>query len=167
MILLIDEYRAFVDQHVLWIRSTDPLEKSHFQQLWPSLTWLLNLSSWKNVANALWGEFRSHLTEGIIVLLGWTVLLYNSVKLRRKIKELVISLNEAGNNTRYLPTIKVVLLTLLVSAPWPALFAYIGLRLYAAQGVESFVQQFGFGLAYASRFSSSSKYFGKCVEMVV
>ncbi len=151
MFNLIKRYREFIDQHVLWIRSADPIKKLHFQQIWPSLTWLFDFSSWKSMAYSLIGELRLHVTEAALFTIGWIVLIFNTRKMRRKIKQLG-DLAARGNNTRYLPTVQVLLLTLLVAVPWPALMAYLGLRLYAAGGSQQFVQQFGLGLAFGARF---------------
>ncbi len=151
LIRIIDEFRAFVDQHVLWIRSTEPINKSHFAQLWPALSWLFNYQSWTSILQALLLELRLHLTEAIVVVVLWIFLIYNSVRFRRKITELGEIANR-GNNTKYAYTFRVVILTLLIAMPWPALLAYFGLRLYSAAGVQPFVQQFGFGLAYGARF---------------
>jgi potassium efflux system protein len=151
MILLIHKYRDFVDQHILWIRSTDPIEKSHFAQLWPAFTWLFNVQAWKNVVTTFLEEIELHLIQAFLFLLAWGVLIYNSVELRRRIKQLGDQADRA-NNTRFMPTTKVVMLTLLVSLPWPALMYYVAHRLQSASGADPFVQQFGNGLYYASLF---------------
>ncbi len=151
MIKLVEAYRQIIDQHVLWIRSTEPINKSYAQQLWPALSWICDFDSWKMVGIALVAEFRARLTESILFVIGWIVLVFNTRKMRNKIREAGEAASKSSN-MRYLPTFQTVLLTLLISSPWPALMAYIGLRLYGAHNAQPFVQQFGFGLAIAARF---------------
>jgi hypothetical protein len=46
---LSEQYRTFIDQHILWIRSSENLDKSDFKSAWQAFQYLVDYRNWMAV----------------------------------------------------------------------------------------------------------------------
>ncbi len=60
-IRLVKKYRAFIDQHILWIRSAQPLNAQDVKQLWPAVQDTLSFDNWRDAAINLMHDFQRKL----------------------------------------------------------------------------------------------------------
>lgn len=140
-----DEYAAYCDERILWIRSTTLLGTSHVRQLWPSMAWLVTPSSWWEVCRALWTDLVVHPLLSAFAGISFFIL----ILLQRSLRTMTAQLGEQAtrsNITSYVPTLRAFLTTGMLALVWPGLLGYVGWRLLASESVSEFVSAFGHGL---------------------
>jgi potassium efflux system protein len=148
---LVGNYRNFIDQHILWIRSATPFNRSDTRQLWPALRWLFDLQQLSEAFQLLLTEFRQRPWEVPIILMMFCALAFHNAKIRR----LISSLGERAarsTNTEFSPTAKTIGLTIVLTLPWVLLLAYVGYRFVHASNPTTFSISIGMGLLVASRY---------------
>jgi len=144
-------YRSFIDEHVLWIRSSDPINKSDFRQLWPSLRWLFDLQNWRVIPVQLWNDLLTHPWGYLLGASCYFMLLFN-------LKRFKILIHEQGavaaksNCTSFLPTAKVVLACALLSSPLALIHLIVGWRLLSTSEGNAFVDAIATGLLVSARY---------------
>lgn len=151
---LSEQYRTFIDQHILWIRSSENLDKSDFKSAWQAFQYLVDYRNWMAVLDYLVQDFKGVPWLYLIVVAGVVGLLLYQSRFRRNL----IALNEQVNrraNVSFEPTFRALLLTLLVAAPFPLLLVYLGMRLRGAGNELPFVSALGTGLLAGGRFLAS------------
>jgi potassium efflux system protein len=151
MIGTVVDYRAFIDQQILWVRSAKPLGSADFQQLWPALQRVFEFENWKKAFATLPMEWRDRVWQPIVFVILWFALLFNASKLRRRSGSLC---DEAARSTTtaFGPTFQVAFYTLILSLPLPMLLVFIGYRLRHAGTSQSFVDSLGVSFLVAARY---------------
>ncbi|GIW98211.1 MAG: potassium transporter [Pirellulaceae bacterium] len=134
-IQFVREYRKFIDEHVLWIRSSSRLGLPHLSQSVEAFTWLVSAENWASAVQLLWADIRTAWWAYALVLttVMWLVL-YGS-RLRRKLAELSQKAAK-GSCTKFSLTGESTLLTLLLALPLPLLLWGLAWRFRTAAGVE-------------------------------
>jgi potassium efflux system protein len=64
-----DEYRQFLDQHLIWIPSTSPVSRQTFSDLGNATSIVMSPSAWADTANAIWTGIRENLFVALTALL--------------------------------------------------------------------------------------------------
>lgn len=130
LIELINTYADFIDERVLWIRSSRPLALSELYSGKP-LRWLVGLKHWRQVADALASDARSNPLGpiGLVMLIG--IFWYTRQRFRLEIGKLGQEAHRS-NFTRFLPTSRAFVLTLATSALAAGIVWYVAWRLAAA-----------------------------------
>ena len=59
LVTQINEYRHFIDKHVLWVRTGFISDFLKPGPLWAALQWLISPSQWQDVGRALWQNLRA------------------------------------------------------------------------------------------------------------
>jgi potassium efflux system protein len=131
IIKTVQTIRLYVDERVLWVRSTQPLTS----QLAPSNeeSWFLQTSSWDGTLPRLASDFKRRLFLWCVSILALICLVRFRASLRSEIAELGEQVSQAGY-TRFLPTIKTLMLTVFTAAPLFFTFAFLSWRLDAIAG---------------------------------
>jgi potassium efflux system protein len=145
------KYLTFIDEHVLWIRSSEPFSKSDTRQLWPSLKWLFDLQNWRSLPEILLKDIQTHLWAYLIGFTCYVALLLNLKRIKRKIADLG-KVADRTSCTSYLPTIQVVVLCGLLSMPLAVVHAVLGWRLVSASESNAFANAIGMGLLVGARY---------------
>ncbi len=141
---LSDKYQAFIDEHVLWIRSSEQLKRSDMADLVEAFRWLANTENWRGLGNALLADFKDQPWWYIAFGLGWMGLMFSQSRLRRAMSAL--SDQAAKRNcTNFLITTKASLITLIISMPVATLFLFTYWRLSQIETGD-----YGFALALAN-----------------
>ena len=144
-------YRSFIDEHVLWIRSSEPINKSDFQQLWPSIRWFFDLQNWRGIPLQLWKDFLTH-PWGYMFGLSCYVTLLFSLKRFKKHIQTQGAIATKSNCTSFVPTAKVVLDCALLSSPLALLHLVLGWRLMSTSEGNAFVDAIAMGLMVSARY---------------
>lgn len=147
----IDDYDRYIEERVLWIRSTAVLGPADFGHLERTVRWLLDPRQWTQLGGLLIGDFvrgplRYFLAVGLIGLL---------VVNRGRLVRIVIRAGqeaEARTCRQYRPTLKTLLATGLLATTLPASLAFVGWRLGDAGGYADFARAVGAGLWAAAAF---------------
>lgn len=125
---LSDKYRAFIDEHVLWIRSSEQLERSDWKPAMEAFNWLVSLENWKNLGQLLLRDMVTEPWWWILFTVVWLALLFNQPRLRRGIGSLGEKVIKK-TSTKFRFTAETALLTILIALPLPALFLFLYWRL--------------------------------------
>ncbi len=105
MINLVFDYRDFVDQHILWMRSSDRLDKGEVLQSIPALEWLCRASNWQQVGEFLYRDAIRMPWLAISSSFCSSLIAWNLARIRKKIGKLGEAA-EKTSTTRFLPRFK-------------------------------------------------------------
>ena len=151
---LIDQvrkYNDFIDEHILWIRSSDPFTVDDAKNSWTSAKEFLDLKLWTAIPQVLLSDIRKHLVGYGLVLASLASLMLYTKPMRKQIHALGI-LAAKSNTISFLPTAKVVLLCILLSAPLVLVHLLLGWRLMNQAGTNKFIESVGMGLLVGARY---------------
>jgi len=146
------EYSRYINQRVLWIRSGRPLtegvqvEASHF--------WWLQITPWTQSIDPLVKDAKSHPFAYGLIWLVCGLLLLSRRKFRSRMDELGVVAKKV-NCRSIIPTLRVTILTTVVSLALPLLCILIGWRLGRVESGTDLTTAIGggmwtFGLLWAS-----------------
>ncbi len=111
------KYQSFIDEHVLWIRSCDQLERSDWVPMMEAFQWLVDYQNWLQ----LFGELKNDIVASpwwyAVFLVVWLALVANQSRLRRALSH-VSDLAAKRNCTAFRYTAEALLFTLLISLPY-------------------------------------------------
>lgn len=146
----IDQFAHFIDERILWIRSSPPFGWSDLREIPQSLAWLAGSENWTRAGKAVWADLRGRWIEVAWIGLLALVLLYYQPRLRGKLR----AIGEKVQRTSVAPigrTLEAAGVTVSISLLWPGLLALIGwrLRLIRADGATEFAHAVGSGLLSA------------------
>lgn len=123
-----EKVAAFIRERVLWVRSSQPLNGSEWDDARAAATWMANRDSWTNVAGMLKAD-----TIGHPVLIGSAFLIFLALNvfrglLRRRLKawgEIAVR----PTTTEFAPTSRAVILTSLIAGVGPLPIWFLAWRL--------------------------------------
>jgi potassium efflux system protein len=130
LIQLINAYAQYIDERVLWIRSSRPLSVHELYSGRP-IRWFFRWKNWKQVCGVLASDVESNPLGPIGLTLLIVVFLYTRRRFHLEIGKLGLDAHRS-NYTRFLPTFRAFLLTLFTSGLGAAIGWYVGWRLGAA-----------------------------------
>ncbi len=127
LLQVINEYESFLNEHLLWVRSTSP---AHLQELGalPEQAWrLISPTGWIEVAQALAYQ-GSHSPAYALLALAFGALLWQRKRMITKILSISDKLGKPTTDSFFL-TLQAGLLTAIVAGTWPLLVAVTGWQL--------------------------------------
>jgi potassium efflux system protein len=130
LIELINAYADYIDERVLWIRSSRPLAISQLYSGKP-IKWLFRPNNWRQVTDALASDARSNPLGPIGLMLLIPIFWYTRRRFHSEIGKLGQEAHRS-NYTRLLPTSRAFLLTISTSALAASIVWYVAWRLAAA-----------------------------------
>lgn len=139
-------YAAFIDEHILWIRSHRPLSWAGIQGDKLALLWLLSMRLPREIVQTLQNDVPAHSIWWGLCAVAWLLLMVRGGRIRRRIRGLAKQAQSRGQ-THFGPTLHAWWLTLLISAPWPGLMLFVGWRLGDSEFAPYEVSEFGRHLA--------------------
>ncbi len=145
MVTQAEEYAEYVDERVLWIRSTGMLGWNDFPSALEALTWLADPRQWTNLGRTLGADIVENPTMALFTLLLFGLLIRYQRRMRAALSEQGRDA-ERRNAQLFLPTAKSLGLTLVVAACWPGLLWYLGWRLQSVLAPSEFVRALACGL---------------------
>ena len=123
-----EEFKNYSDENVLWIRSTATPRTGDFAALVSAVQWLVDSDNWLEVADAI----RADVGLNAWIYIGFIaccVLLATAHQLLRKRLREISEEASQGTSTRFILTVRALVLTFLLSAGWPAVMWIAGWRL--------------------------------------
>ncbi len=144
LVTRIDHFTEYIDEHVLWMRSTALPATMDAVNSVEAAKWLVSPTNWRNatrvlVSGAVWYSLASAI---VLAAFGTLVVLR-----RRFIRQINLLGTSAARGTciDVTPTIVAAVLTILIAIPWPLLIWYIGRRLSSPLQEANFSQSVGAG----------------------
>jgi len=150
LIHAVEEYAGYIDERVLWIRSADPIQLGNFRMAGGAVKRLLvpdGSSGWAEIGESLKTDFGRRPELHLAVILAFAIWLLG----QRRLRNWLARTGElAASSTLYeiLPTLKALVLTLLIAGIWPVLFWYLAWRLVSPLDATHFAKAVASGLAH-------------------
>lgn len=138
----VQEFRQYLDQRVMWIRSAEPMRLRDLQQAFTGMATLAGPSRWLEVLRISGGELLRRPAGAIAVVSLFLLLLLGRARLlavQNRLTEPVA----ADQSDTYLPKVAALLIAVVLSARWPLLLLAIGFRLKYAAGATPWTQAVG------------------------
>ena len=161
LVTLIEEYTAYVDERILWIRSAPTLKVSSLQEALSGAAALYSLPAWQSLGHALASDIQHD--PWLIALLvlvgavGGTIWLRYSALMQR------ITTSQSKQPNSLLITIPcAVLLTIAASVWLPMIACILGWRMQSISPSESFGAAVGFSLVKTAIFMGSVEVLREC-----
>jgi len=139
-----DNYARFIDERVLWIRSSKWLSVQELKRD-RSLAELIGLENWRHMIERLWADVRANPIPMASAWLLFGGLAFYRGRFRRELKEIGAQA-QRGTFSRFAPTMRAVLLTGILATFGPALVAYLAWRLEIASDQQDFARSLAEGL---------------------
>jgi len=141
--------RAFIDERVLWIRSSEPIGFSHFGEAWIELQDLGQPAQWLAIITALKNRV---VQKPLLAVLG-ALIVVSMLLCRQRFRSQVNRICETDPDTlraRFSPTVEAIVAAALATAFWPGLMWLVGWQLMTVQGMPPLGIALGFGLQSAT-----------------
>ncbi len=145
----VEQYDSFLDEHLLWVRSTRPINLSSISMLPRQWKELLAPDHWWDILNTLYLQATSKPWMAFtLIIVG--MLLWKAGPIRSR---LIATGDNVGNVMRdsISTTAWGMVLTILLACTWPLLMASIGWQLLTALESSSFTKNIGNGLIMTSK----------------
>ncbi|MDY0169708.1 MAG: mechanosensitive ion channel [Thermoguttaceae bacterium] len=139
------EYSAYINERVLWIRSATALGAHDFQCLGEGLAWIARPGNWLESGRALKtdGQANPLIAAGALAVFGALFVW------RRRLRARLSEIGDAASRAiccRIVPTLEAVVLTVLSAAAWPGLIGFVAWRLGADAADSEFIKAISAGL---------------------
>ena len=132
-----ERYESYIDERVLWIRSNRELFSSF--DIDDSDTWAFDPNRWTEVWQQFRTDCRSNPLVYSIAALAFALLLYQKRQFRGELEE-ISQVAERGSCTKFSPTLRAALLTLLLASAWPGILCFVGWRLNVSSNGSQFAR---------------------------
>lgn len=144
-----EQYAVFIDELVLWIRSTEPLREESIQRFRESAARWADPAWWSSLGYVVFSEAQRHAIAYLLAIGGFFVWIYYHQRMRRRIGDI-------GRRVRSNPAVSVMesveasILTLTVALLWPGLLLLLAWRLNSAASANDASRAVAHGLSLAS-----------------
>lgn len=147
-----NEFREFTDEHVLWIRSAEPLNLRVIPATANAMLALLKPANWARLIKNSGVDTLREPWMAATVLAVVVLLTAFHAQMRRRIRDLCgARLNSVG--WRFSPSIRALLWTAAATATWPLLVWYLGWRMTTAVETSDLGLALGPSMQYAAMLS--------------
>jgi potassium efflux system protein len=145
----VDERRTFIDERVLWIRSSQPLWSADWSSLVDAARWFTAPQQLEHLPVALGEALATHSgTTTFAVLVGLLLLLFQR-RIGRDLRRLGDRARQ-NSTTEYLPTLNATLWTVLHALPLPWLLGALGYLLATTPSGDAFSLKVGQSTYFAA-----------------
>lgn len=136
------EFRQYLDQRVMWIRSAEPMSTRDLEQALSGLATLSTPARWLEVLRASGGEFLRRPAGAIAIISLFMLLLLGRARLLALQNRLTAPV-AADRPARYWPNLAALAIAVILSARWPMLLLAVGFRLKYAANATVWTQAVG------------------------
>jgi potassium efflux system protein len=142
---LVTEFSNFIDASLLWVTSRRTLRVSDAAEGLRVLHWIVSPTNWSRTIACLWQDFRRQPLPYLLVLGLAIATLVSRPSIHRRIREIAEQTRQVRTDS-FLLTVKVLILTVLLSATGPVIVAMVSWLLGAAAPDEEFARAVRWGL---------------------
>jgi len=141
-----NQYGEFIDEHLLWIPSAEPVSSTTLKNLGDTLTWITSPENWRGTGRILINEMvlTPWMTGFFIILFVGLLAIHSS--LHAAVNRVAEHLRSPYSD-RFQFTLQALVATLLIALPLPILFAYSGWRLGLSEEHLEFAKAVSSGLS--------------------
>ena len=127
------ELRAYIDKHVLWIRSAEPLYSNDLRQSWLAIQAIGKTDQWQALANTVSSRLFSRWPILLLIAVGLSLVIGMRLQLNRRLRRVC----SRRSQFRLAPLFRSLLITVLQASFLPAVVATLGWLLHAPYDSES------------------------------
>ena len=139
------EFREYIDERILWVRSTGPPHVSDLSDAHAAISWLLDPGNWVDAFRSLARTTRARPFQSAFMALFILILLSGSPLFRRYIRRLGEGAAQPLAR-EYVPTPLVLVLSILSALTWPLIILAVGWALTTRLDASEFGKAVGTGL---------------------
>ena len=147
LIAVTQQYAGYIDERVLWIRSTFILNHRDILPALDASAWLTSRNNWAAVGQELFPKSRFQAVVLSLCVLAYGILVYLQRPVRRTLTEISKSVARRGFS-KFVPTVRAVFLTAVASMVWPSIAAYFSWLL--SSSLSDFVRALGTALLWTA-----------------
>lgn len=140
-----EAYAKYIDERVLWIRSTPAFGLPPLRHMAQALAWLAEPVAWSAALRSLLVDARNNPVFPALAVLVFGTMIYSLRRVRAKLAAIGATSRRA-NCSDLTPTLEAILLTTLVAMLWPGLMWYVAWRLGAGVDATEFSKAIAAGL---------------------
>ena len=118
----VDELRGYIDQHVLWIRSAEPLSAGDLRESLQAIKAIGVSHQWQSLVNGVTNRLTLSWPVLAMVLIG----LWLAIGMRSQLDRRLRAVARRRNLLRVSPIVRTLVMTLLQASFFPALVAVLG-----------------------------------------
>ncbi|OYV82254.1 MAG: hypothetical protein B7Z73_17225, partial [Planctomycetia bacterium 21-64-5] len=139
----------YIDERILWVRSTSRLGAGDLAAAGEALRWLARPQDWLAVGGQLVRSAKANALPCCLTALLFLALLATQPKMRQRVRQLGEQAAR-GNADDMSLTLRALIFTLLMAAPWPLLLAMFGWLLEHAPGSSELDRALAHGLIFSA-----------------
>ncbi len=151
-------YAAFMDERLMWVPSSPPINMATWNKLISSFNWLFSPYNWKDLGIASLNVFTNAPVLSGITLLITFWLFSTRIKLKKELEAISNNIWRISTD-HFKHTLLALLITILSAIPFPFILGFISWQLLTMEGAAEFVKACGFGLLFTSWFMLSFQFF--------
>ncbi|MCF7986146.1 MAG: mechanosensitive ion channel [Methylovulum sp.] len=144
-----NKFAVYLDQHLLWVRSSAPLDLSFVTDLYYAVQWLLSPLNWLEMLEDSIGGFVQRPFWALLAFTSLTTLLFFQPRIKQHIADISNKVERISTDHFY-HTLKAFLFVLLQIAPLPFAFFVEGSFLSHYWQADNFSKAVGVGLQSAA-----------------
>ncbi len=138
LVQTVDEYASFIDQNILWVKSSGVVTLSDFNDSVEALKWLFSASNWRQAGRVLLADSKVNPVPYLIILLVFAFFAIFHSKMHGRIDTISKEIREVRVDS-FLLTAKAMTSTVILAAMWPSFLLLIERRLSAVGSEDEFI----------------------------
>ncbi len=139
------EFKQFINTHILWIKSSDPIWKMPLRTTLEGSRWLLLPENWQQMARSLQKDSVESPGYYVGIFIIFIVLSYYNKRMYKGVVHCSERVRHVYTDS-FLHTLNTLILSILLSLRWGLLFLLLGLRISRLSDPTSFTPAMGAGL---------------------
>ena len=156
----IKAFAAFIDEHVLWIRSAQSIHTTPLIRYKDAIFWLVSRAHWTKLGEAVWANMRTVPSAYLAALLIFAAALVARLFSHRRLEALASQPAEVRMDS-FVHTARALAYTILASMAGPVGLGLLSWRIGAAAGDDEFARAIATALAQTAWIFFSLELFRK------
>ena len=124
----VSEFGEFIERHVLWIPSAEPLYRVRLPDDWPALS-----PAWPILSQSVLQDAATHQVMYALIVLAVAAMFAARFRIRSSLREISQKVARAATDSYWL-TIQAFAYTLILALPWPVLLLFLAWRTPSSVG---------------------------------
>jgi potassium efflux system protein len=141
----VKEYENFIDENILWIKSSSAINTRNIPEVVSAIGWLIKPGNWRQTAGVLWKDLKNTPLAYLAIIIVFVA----SFVLHHRMHGLIVSISEKVldvNTDSFMHTVKAFVLTIFLAATWPVIILFLRWRLFTDVSNYDFTQALAGGL---------------------
>ncbi|MBN1765851.1 MAG: mechanosensitive ion channel [Sedimentisphaerales bacterium] len=142
---IIENYNQFIDENILWVKSSLPLSLAHGRQSLQALGWLVSPGNWMETIIQLVRDIKTNIGLYVILILIIFLFIYTDGRCR-KMKDVISERVSHTYTDSFVLTLESIGINLYMSLRLPLILWFIAWRSMMFRGTQNFTSAIAAGL---------------------